>query len=208
MSLGDQLEIDCLIEAFPKANSYWSKKSSHRPEFEVETRRLARNGAQRANLAKQPKSQIFLAKQLANNELVADDQQLDSLGWTRNRSSSPVTRFSWPIEAHPHNRISVRQADHRLANDGIAAELPTRWPSPVSRDSLDGIRRPPRQSATNRAFQGSQPLVTVKQTALNSYTYKLHLTIAKLNNDDYGQYTCISSNSMGTSESQVIITSE
>jgi hypothetical protein len=39
----------------------------------------------------------------------------------------------------------------------------------------------------------------VRQTVVNSYTYKLKLTFTKVTPEDYGEYRCISSNLLGSS---------
>lgn len=53
----------------------------------------------------------------------------------------------------------------------------------------------------------SKAYVTVKQTAINLYTYRLRMTISRMQLEDYGEYSCISSNSMGASESSITVTS-
>lgn len=55
---------------------------------------------------------------------------------------------------------------------------------------------------------GSQAFVTVKQTALNSYTYKLRISNAKMRSSDFGEYVCIATNSMGTSSAKVLVKSK
>ena len=47
-------------------------------------------------------------------------------------------------------------------------------------------------------------MITIKQeTAVNSYKFKLTLTIKRLQPEDFGTYRCISKNSIGQAEEEV-----
>lgn len=63
---------------------------------------------------------------------------------------------------------------------------------------------------TQKPMDNDQPSdqMEVKESALNSYTYKQTLTIHRLQVNDYGEYICVSNNSLGVSETKVILTSE
>lgn len=67
----------------------------------------------------------------------------------------------------------------------------------------------------NEAFHGREILpinksttTTVRQTVMNSYTYKLKLTISKVTQEDYGEYTCVSINPLGNCTTNFILLSE
>lgn len=51
----------------------------------------------------------------------------------------------------------------------------------------------------------SKSPISVKHSVLNDNTYKLTMTISKLKQSDFGEYTCIAVNSMGQSDSSLII---
>lgn len=122
VSVGEPLELHCLIEAFPKANSYWSRR-------------------------------------------------------TRSRATS--------ASATQSSRHGARLADGALGT----------VTTPLAHTHL--------LSATG---ERSKAYVTVKQTPISAHTYKLSLFVARVNQDDYGQYVCIASNALGTSETHVLVT--
>lgn len=64
------------------------------------------------------------------------------------------------------------------------------------------------QSIAQSEGSQSKNTISVKQTAINPYTYKLKLVISKMQAEDYGEYSCMASNSMGSSESMVVVTSK
>lgn len=64
------------------------------------------------------------------------------------------------------------------------------------------------QSIAQPESSQSKNTISVKQSAINPYTYKLKLVISKTQPEDYGEYSCMASNSMGSSESMVIVTSK
>lgn len=66
-----------------------------------------------------------------------------------------------------------------------------------------------------REFQGVElvPIIKstttiVRQIVVNSYTYKLKLTFVKVTPEDYGEYMCISSNSLGNSTTNFVLQSK
>lgn len=66
-----------------------------------------------------------------------------------------------------------------------------------------------------KEFQGAEfvPIINsartiVRQTVINSYTYKLKLTFTKMTPDDYGEYLCISSNPLGNSTTSFALLSK
>lgn len=65
--------------------------------------------------------------------------------------------------------------------------------------------KPTKQTSSMRSGGG---YVTVKQTAINAYTYKLKISIAKMRPADFGEYICLSSNSMGNSSARVLVKSK
>lgn len=108
--------------------------------------------------------------------------------------------------SHRHNRIQFRQTieqQRRLA---------------LAEDQMPVLRKPPQSIPSSEPINAAQAAATssninkaymsVKQTALNSFTYKLRLTVAQMQADDYGQYSCISTNPLGSSEAHVIVTSK
>lgn len=250
MSLGEQLEIDCQIEAFPKANSYWSKKPQiHRSDatrlWSQQQQQLTYDGDRRA-LFHKPKQQQL-------HQMLQDDMVVDSSSGIMNSSSLPLALVDGENEMsfidgdlvvgqqaglsdkqannnnhqlmtaqfssnHPHNRIQLRQVRRLLhgryrrqvGDDESTVTLDTssyQRPAPIVEPlagsaGAESTTSSPGQSSSTKAY------VTVKQTAINAYTYNLRLTIARMQPDDYGEYSCISTNSMGISESHVIVTSK
>lgn len=154
MELGQQLQIDCLIEAHPKANSYWSKR--------------AREGASSRQQATSDWHRLV-------------EPSLAQRGATSPARKQPIDQLA---SGHPHSRPHVRHLQ-----DGDTASVSSR---------ATKLELP----TEGKAY------VTVKQTALNAYTYNLRLTIARVQVEDLGEYSCVASNSMGTSESHVFVASK
>ena len=233
MSLGDQLEIDCLIEAFPKANSYWSKKQ------------LSQSGALRAG------GSVAVGGELAparwQSLLAPRPADRRALSYRRNKSiyeqvneMSSAARPIAPPEAGSMVGPAGRGFDPggsmgplELQDTGLGQKESDRHlsvgggPEPARRqvhdehegDELDqgaeeelssrnptGSEGPAGEEEATSGSRGA--LVSVKQTLAGPYSHRLRLTIGRMHHEDYGQYSCISSNSMGSAEGHVIVTSE
>lgn len=52
---------------------------------------------------------------------------------------------------------------------------------------------------------GNNKTISVKQTAINSFTYKLTLSINKVTHNDFGTYVCSSTSALGTSEATIVV---
>lgn len=164
VSLNEQLELDCLIEAFPKPNSYWSKQRYSGEPL---------GGGQHWSSSSSSSS-------LPNN-----DQ--NAISFRRNKPIYEQISSSARLQAVQHQDDTGQQPGEP------PAEAMERAESSLEMTSMN---------------EKNGRYVSVKQIAVNSYTYKLKLTIARMHLADYGQYSCISSNSMGQSEAHVIITSK
>lgn len=229
VDLGDQLELECLIEAFPKPNSYWSK---------------AAHTSSKQALTRGELSQHRVAS--TSGAISFDQKTFPELNFM-NRNTSSYTKFVGPVQQqsnhqsqastiliHPHNRIQFRReiddTDTRLEDrvgrmrkslspieqnsDIDDSRLGTQAIQMIGRqyrtqhEGQNNLLNRLQDSANVRSNESSDSYITVKQTAINPYTYKLKLTIAKMQLDDYGKYSCIATNSLGTHESSVIVTSK
>lgn len=197
MSLNDQLEVDCQIEAFPKPNSYWSKRSpvqhsrleSNRnwPPLDWDNVHL-RAGNSHAISYRSKQVLLNANSQLDNPSINYTPSSLEYDDTKRRNqeyehSGTNLQTNSMRFINQPQNKIQFRQVERHLANNRPVGNDPT-----------------PSQQSESLAY------VTVKQTAVNSYTYRLKLTIARMRHDDYGEYSCISTNALGSSEAHVIVT--
>lgn len=223
-----------MIEAFPKANSYWSKRQEqggavHRGAVGRRVSRarwygeLVYDGADRGALSYRRNQTVY--EQTHNP--VDDLAPPSATTIASYRQSGPDDDESGPISvAHlggdtterRHTRIHPRQTDVQLIEaeqfGGARVEHGDRNMDqdddlgPGQRDrqlagSTVPIGAPIVASANRKSGQ-----VTVKQTPINPYTYRLRLTIGRVQPDDYGDYVCVSSNSMGNAETHVTVTSK
>lgn len=135
--------------------------------------------------------------------------------------------------SHPHNRIQFRQADYsklQLTSSNVPLNFVNKatnrrliplistvddetstFNPPKSSFLSDAKSLPLSPSTTNSGddLSGSRPsYFSVKQTAINFYTYKLKLNVARVQSEHFGEYICTSTNLMGRSESSVIVASK
>lgn len=230
VSLGDQLEVDCIIEAFPKANSYWSKKPSSGPTS-LEQRKGASPASRwyqlmMSNEADINRGALLLpatevrrhkpslnrkdpSRRLPTNSTSADgdggsDDDVLAESTSAKKSDGGYREPSAVPYSHRHNRIQFRQTIEQQRRSELADEGNLRKPI-QSNGSSEPINTG--QAAVAGSNNINKAYMTVKQTAINSFTYKLRLTVAQMQADDYGQYSCISTNPLGSSEAHVIVTS-
>lgn len=231
VSLGDQLEVDCIIEAFPKANSYWSKKPpSGVAPFSLEQRKgisaasrwyqlMLSSEAENRGALSPPKGAIGEIERArsssSKSETPSGHQWLSSDNFTLiDKAKNGLTDDERPPMSHyshRHNRIKFRHTVEQQQGGQAAANSELF-------DSFSGEDNGSLRKLFQNSHSSSEPskagsninkaYMSVKQTALNSFTYKLKLTVAQMQPDDYGQYTCISTNTLGNSEAHVIVTSK
>ena len=178
-SLGEQLEVSCLIEAFPKPNTYWTKsrrKSAVAAPEEGGEEVAAADGEEERPAAFERRA-ILRPRLETGAELIFEPpreayQQLYAL----NNNSQ-------------HNRRFAEDRRHATEGNFLAGE-----------DSQKHNWR--------RRAEPTRGSVSVKQTAVNSYTYKLTMIIARTQPDDFGEYVCVASNSIGTAEARVLVKSK
>ena len=214
VNLGYQLEVDCFVEAFPKADSYWFKSSTGSAKNLVpQMLRAELNGkwshySQNAEL-RSPTMISSRSSHDDNEPAIATDRETNGdhdeeegergalfyprrklFLWQNNNNNTDLGRARPFVERRRgHNRHEVRQVEH------FGADMESRYTTQKRTVLMERM-------APRTAF------ISVKQTALNPYTYKLRLTIAKMQADDYGDYVCSASNSMGSSQAHTIVTSE
>lgn len=212
VSLGDELDIDCIIEAFPKANSYWSKKALSLSSLQQNDRGYWADGSRWLQISGASRAPSYRAKQIllptegtsafieqeignSNRTSPADSQiELEVAKRATSSSDDSLTRKQGAPD------MSVAGRRHLISSLGGNF----RWSSGGSTQApvaAIGTEQTP-------ASTSSKAYVTVRQTPLNTFTYKLRLSIAQMQPDDYGEYICISTNSMGSSKSKVTVTSE
>lgn len=133
---------------------------------------------------------------------------------------SLLQQFKPTIEQQerPHNRIQLRQTKSSEANQITSDNNDHLFSIPIPRQSRHSLQLNEQNLPANQIenFQlktqpessPSKASVSVKQSAVNSYTYKLKLTVSKTQPEDYGEYSCIASNSIGNSESMITVTSK
>lgn len=198
---GDKVQVDCIIEAFPKANSYWSKKPepqfyrAEKPKWFANERQQAYAsalGVQRdlKSLRDTQSNDADIQAKLDDNVNSNNGDQNDGLNDANDRSK--MSNFQ---RAHRHRLLpleSVIAFSSKQIAKGSAGQTLIR----ASRAS-SGLAQ-----ATS---QPSKSLVSVMQTPLNAYTYRLRLTIAQVKPDDYGEYSCVAVNPLGSSEAQVVV---
>lgn len=231
--MGQELEIDCIIEAFPKANSYWSKKPlpDDRGHWGDRARWLHTNGnAGRATL--------YRAKQILQPNPIdeSDDTSIGPIDKVVSPNKSPASIIGKIEEdkqqqsvadqstsvgqiAYPsrHDQLGSSNVDVMMVDDNKKNLISSfggnfRSAAPIMHTSTQqdrtlGLDRASTPSSSSPAST-SKAYVTVRQTPLNTFTYRLRLSIARVQLEDYGEYTCISTNSMGTSESMIMVTSK
>lgn len=293
VSLGEQLDIDCIVEAFPKPTNYWSRKPAIRSDTSVAALSISHrnNNGFITEAASLPfgstATTVPKRKQMAIYEQVTATQMDDNNGQFVTMETHPSTVWS-DTPANQSNGFassSMPNSERLTGSTGIDTENDNlddtiSEPSPMSlkqsarqynidynfNDNFRRIRHnsyPPSTSETpisrhnfqrrlklrqvvvpmminsdldssllgastsstsNGAFASetgatngninnsnnsnnlTSAYVTVKQTALNAYTYKLRLSIARVQPDDFGGYVCISSNSLGTSQEYTFVT--
>lgn len=136
VSLNDALSIDCFVEAFPRADSFWSR-----------------------------------AELIDNN------------------------RFKKKRLTNSNNNTNNATSAQRLT----AFFTDTKTTSASDFSQTTSLNLNFNSSADSRSY------VTVKQTAVNPYTYKLAISISKVQRSDFGRYLCLASNSLGSAEAQVVV---
>lgn len=245
VNLGDPLEIDCIIEAFPKANSYWSKKplmfnttmtmlpfQDHYRNSRVIMNKPASSSSSGASAGPLSRWTSVTADRRAISsqrlKLPPDNQENHHVDPTASYTNlhnqlEPVVHQPPVFIQHPHNRIHFRQADYSnqpaLSVDDMLAPGATNFAKRNFKFNQDdgsttsaasGLVSDENETSfsTNANTAQRQPYFTVKPSAINSYTYKLKLIISKMRADYLGEYSCTSSNSMGTSVSSVIVSSK
>lgn len=225
VNLGDQLVLECLIEAFPKPNSYWSKSSSvsiskqvgHRADMirSAQSHRIPptfeAGGAILASQIMLPNSSLPTFESNSHqNPILGSKQQPDN-----NNQQSQLS----VMLKHPHNRIQFIVDDidnqHRSRQKNGFVDV-SRATTMIGRSyrtqqtigDSDRHQQSAAAAAANSSEQATKAYVAVKQTAVNPYTYKLKLTIDRMQPDDYGKYTCVATNPLGTYQSTVMVTSK
>jgi hypothetical protein len=259
VSPGEQLEIDCLIEAFPKPTSYWSERQFIRPTALARARPPLNGNAAAANQADELRLQPFglpSSRWHQGNKFLMvrapqpppPPQSAAASGGSSSHNKRPSSRPNNKLNA-AHAIVSAqsmadhwqtwrpkrRQIDSSDDSDGWTEETPDDNEH-GEQMGTDRHEAPPSNSSSVITFDGASPnkqptgssqdepttasasiqppdglnkaYVTVKQTAINPYTYKLKISIAKMRPIDFGEYVCIASNSMGTSSARVLVKSE
>lgn len=186
--LGEKVEIECSIEAFPMPNAYWTKRSPNQLNrgdrwSQLQTHhRLQSAGAISYHASDllvpiEPSTSSSIDKDIAVSQSSRDVAELESP--TRESLNKPDDDIRHTtLLGHPHNnRIRYRQAMDKM------------------RPNFD-------KTIANKER------ITVGQVSLNSYSFKLTLTIESLQIGDYGEYACLASNSLDKSESKVVIISK
>lgn len=178
--LGDQFEVECTIEAYPRANNLWLKKLERTLNVPQKSRALiSTNSNKLSNLA------IGFDNFLQPNSLNIVRQKQQSI----HRNSSIEQNL---LESQRNS------SNFKLINQPIL-ENTNAHPREMSESFYEREILPILNSTTT---------TTVRQTVINSYTYKLKLAIAKVTQEDYGEYTCVSINPLGNSTTNFILLSE
>lgn len=207
VSPGDPLDIECLVEGAPKATSYWAKISSAEPLAPAAQSQWGRRSALGfKGLRKQAAAGDMLAPDSRSHGTLAGASPTKRIG--PNQSGDQMTDKTIPLYTntyHPHNRIQLRdaQANHHHRRSFVS-ELPL---PPTSELLVEGETETDK-SQLDDGHAARAAYLTVKQTPVNSYSYKLRVSIEKMQPEDYGKYSCVAKNLHGSAESQVIVTSE
>lgn len=121
-----------------------------------------------------------------------------------------------------HNSYTPSNSESSTSRHNFQQRLKLRqvvMPMMINSDLDSGLLEAPTTTTTVTALSATETgasngsnenltsaYVTVKQTAVNAYTYKLRLSIARVQPDDFGGYVCISSNSLGASQEYTFVT--
>jgi hypothetical protein len=147
-----------------------------------------------------PASSLSHAKPRRNVPSISGRSSLSSVGWQPQRRQANADGLDdWDEEDASGNEPVEQPLEEQRGNSTTPSSL-------SSGDSTDG--GDPKSFLMQRPDSPDRAYVTVKQTALNPYTYKLRISIAKMRPNDFGEYVCTSSNSMGTSSARVLVKSE
>lgn len=241
------MEIECLIEAFPKPRSHWAKRSPS-SALHLPPPRGASGAARWSRLLGAGEQS---APSLQVSELTPVPSQWTVASTSENLTSDSITSIHVPTgywwltgrvqkrrslqgDLEPEEDFSERETEGDVSSTefrtNLAAASYRQLSSPLdlgeesnvtpsfksltsdSRNSekQDEEEKEPQSQAVRSVTTSTntRAYVTVKQTALNSYTYLLKMSISRMHLEDFGQYTCVASNAMGESESSIAITSK
>lgn len=244
--MGDQLEIDCLIEAFPKPTNYWSRKPA--PTRSNDAAVISTGDYD--NAASEPSSpprpagpRVPKRKQMAIYEQVTTQQpQISDNGFITAQPTTAVgaaslsgsdklldaaeaaplaksprqqQQYIFDKDTHKDNARHRKQHINYPSNELIRHDFQRRLRlkrrqvvMPIFSSDLDSAAESESVAPVDGGGNITSAYVTVKQTAMNSYTYRLRLTIDRVQADDFGGYVCISSNALGSSQEYLSVTSK
>ena len=180
-NLGDTIELECIIEAYPKSSNHWAKVP---------------NGGDMAL------TQI-LGPDYGN---VVEGTLLDGTSNKNNENNdnngSNATTQQIHLKYHPHNRLNNRSIRDKVMDDiGNVNNVTNTNTVFVTLDQTHSNTTTTNESGNNE----ERVYLSVKQSSVNSYTNQLKLTIPSLRRQDFGKYTCFARNNLGASESSVLI---
>uniref|UniRef100_A0A6G1S8R6 Lachesin n=1 Tax=Aceria tosichella TaxID=561515 RepID=A0A6G1S8R6_9ACAR len=236
VNLGEQLDIDCLIEAFPKPTSYWSERQFIEPARPFQARlsnsgrginqangnelRLRRFGSPSSPRWHQGHKFLMTRGDTgAGTGILYGNRHASKLAAKLSGSTGSIDSGPSSIDNRPRKRQADGGANSDLdweeentADNEPYEQLEAHRPDATAPNGLSlsnsDNKEPklgPKVDSLNTNTNNNKAYVTVKQTALNPYTYKLRISIAKMRPSDLGEYVCTSSNSMGTSSARVLV---
>lgn len=270
VSLGEQLDIDCFIEAFPKPTNYWSRKPAPRSDlsssqnndgFVIKNSNDNNISNERADQhPRAPKrKQMAIYEQVTTQQpqitdngfiTVLPDSKMMMAGTSLSDNSDKLVggnslghefvtsvasnrnlrqQYNSDKDTHKDKTQHRKQHIDYPSNEIVRHDFQRRLKlkrqvvMPLIESNLEpgrGIIPSPsdidNSMSLDHSSSSKSPVdnnltsayVTVKQTATNSYTYKLRLTIDRVQAEDFGGYICISSNPLGTSQEYTFVTSK
>lgn len=202
--MGDELEVDCLIDAYPKPNVYWTKRSlgSASPQSQLPLSFHSRHSSttlrQLAHL--EPRKGQNLAEhriQIENNKnslhyKLSIDRPISNPSNAGSKSNR-ILNTNQEATSMGNNSENNYSDNDRSDYFQMNAQPTTTWLQNNANYA---------HSAIPSAIKSP---ISVKHSTIDPYTYKLTMTIKLLKYSDFGVYTCIAINSLGQSDASVII---
>lgn len=164
----------------------------------------AKQNLQQPNLVDEPMGTTTTARPAPDESSSSSPNEMDDNKTANDQSIVDDQSSSAPLNAR--NKPGVVDGGAALLNS--KRNLISSFGGNFDPSSSSAQQPVNHQASSQQQSVASKTHVTVHQVPLNTFTYRLQLSIAHMQPDDYGEYTCVSINNMGTSESTIMVTSK
>ncbi|KAG9509491.1 Hippocampus abundant transcript-like protein 1, partial [Fragariocoptes setiger] len=206
-SVGDPVELECLIEAFPRSDNYWSKVSTSGQGGTDNIVSSSSPYSSNDQLELMPSMNAAAVSTFNSN---GHEQQQGVL--SNSQQEQQHNKAYDQTASHPHQYLHQRLVPRSImvgtinSDHNKASQMDYIGSGDINDNGNDRPVDRHRQVSATTSLVSNPSYVTVKQTMLsNQQIIQLKLFIPAIRRQDFGRYLCRARNHLGVSESQVTI---